>query len=265
MHILHNGYVFAGEGAIEVSSERNSVTLYVALSPLDFEIVEGEHRHHGRVALVRSGVAKTFCAPPGSATLYADISPTHRAFRRFLALDAPVQVLPADRVEAALPDMQAFLSGAMSNPDADALHARLVEMAGEHLPPAQPLDPRLRTVLRMLAERRSQPLEELAEAVGLSRDWLTHRFRRELGISLRRYEQTLRLQAAAAYVGRGVSLTEVAAITGFADSAHLSKMWKRHYGFAPNRLFAPTGLVVDALPYPLCIDAVEPEAALATR
>ena len=64
----------------------------------------------------------------------------------------------------------------------------------------------------------------------------------------------LKLQAAAAYLKRGVSMTEVAAIAGFADLAHFSKLWKQQYGFPPHRVFAGHEVSIDPLPWPSCIE-----------
>jgi AraC-like DNA-binding protein len=85
-----------------------------------------------------------------------------------------------------------------------------------------------------------------------------HLFRRELGLSLRKYAQTLKLQAAAAYLRRGVTLTEVAAVAGFADSAHFSKLWKQHFGFPPQRAFSGEEVSIDPLPWPPCTHEAPP-------
>ena len=148
-------------------------------------------------------------------------------------------------------ELAAFHDGSLAHAGADRLHDQLVELAAQRMPAVKPIDPRVREVMRLLRERLGRSTQELADAVCLSKDWLVHLFQREAGISLRRYEQTLKLQAAAIYVNRGVSMTKVAAIAGFADSAHFSKMWKQNYGFPPNRFFVGNDrIAIDPTPWP---------------
>jgi len=160
-----------------------------------------------------------------------------------------VQAWPREHFTPLLPALREFAAGRRRLAEADMLYTRMVELAVKRLPATKPVDPRVRQVMKLLRENRKRTLDELAEAVCLSKDWLVHLFQREAGISLRKYEQTIKLHAAAAFVNRGVSMTKVAAIAGFADSAHFSKMWKQHYGLPPNRMFSGHRYVtVDPVP-----------------
>jgi AraC-like DNA-binding protein len=184
-----------------------------------------------------------------------DICPTHRSYRVFASAQGSTLAWPRTHFDGLAGPLKAFRDGSMRSAEADQLYRQLVELAVQRMPALTPIDPRVRDVMRLLRERRGRTIQELADAVCLSKDWLVHLFQREAGISLRKYEQTLKLQAAAVYVNRGVSMTEVAAIAGFADSAHFSKMWKQSYGFPPNRFFAGNDLIaIDPMPWPSCIE-----------
>lgn len=103
---------------------------------------------------------------------------------------------------------------------------------------APPLDPRIAralTVLRAAPDRR-MTLAELAAALAISQSRLVHLFGQQTGIPIRRYLLWLRLGDALQLVGFGPSLTQVAHDTGFADSAHLCRTFRRMLGLAPSAL-----------------------------
>ena len=100
------------------------------------------------------------------------------------------------------------------------------------------LDARVRAVLERMARDPSAntSLAELASGVGLSESRLAHLFRDEVGIPMRQYRLSLRMEDTVRAIARGRSLTEAAHAAGFADSAHLCRICRRMYGTAPSNL-----------------------------
>ena len=76
---------------------------------------------------------------------------------------------------------------------------------------------------------------ELEAITGLTRYDLARQFRAALGTSPYRYSLLRRLDRARAELRRNPSLADVALAAGFADQAHLSRMFKRAYGVSPGR------------------------------
>jgi AraC-like DNA-binding protein len=76
---------------------------------------------------------------------------------------------------------------------------------------------------------------ELEAITGLTRYDLARQFRAALGTSPYRYSLMRRLDRARAELRRHPSLADVALDAGFADQAHLSRMFKRAYGVSPAR------------------------------
>ena len=101
------------------------------------------------------------------------------------------------------------------------------------------IHPRVRALIRHL---RDQPpggdtsLAALAAAVGLSTGRLMHVFTESIGVPLRPYLQWLKLQRAAAAITAGVPLSNAAVAAGFADSAHMSRTFRRTFGVTPSTL-----------------------------
>jgi AraC family transcriptional regulator len=103
---------------------------------------------------------------------------------------------------------------------------------------APPLDRRVQMVLKAL---RSDPtgkssLAELAELARISESRLAHLFRRDVGLPVRQYRLTLRMEEAVREIAGGASLSRAAYAAGFADPAHFCRICRRMFGSAPSHL-----------------------------
>ncbi len=78
------------------------------------------------------------------------------------------------------------------------------------------------------------PLAELAAVARLSRFELVRRFGREVGLTPHAYQVDLRIGHARRLLARGEPAAAVAAATGFADQAHLTRTFKRAVGVPPG-------------------------------
>jgi len=76
---------------------------------------------------------------------------------------------------------------------------------------------------------------ELEDVSGLTRYDRARQFRLAFGTSPYRYSLLRRLDRARARLRRSRSLADVVLAAGFADQAHLSRMFKRAYGITPAR------------------------------
>lgn len=77
---------------------------------------------------------------------------------------------------------------------------------------------------------------QLSNSVALSPSRFAHLFRAQVGLPVRPYLLQLRLKRALRQMAATDSLTHVAHAAGFADSAHLSRTFRRTVGLAPSAL-----------------------------
>lgn len=82
-------------------------------------------------------------------------------------------------------------------------------------------------------ENRS--IDSIAEEVGLSSFALIRRFKRAFGISPHGWRMQARANAAARLLLNKESLVDVAAICGFADQAHMARVFRRVFGVTPGQ------------------------------
>jgi AraC-like DNA-binding protein len=93
-------------------------------------------------------------------------------------------------------------------------------------------DRRVRQIIKWASDNLDgAPLiNKAAEGVGLSPGRASHLFVEQTGLPFRTYVLWLRLVRAVDAHARGLSLTDAAQEGGFADSAHLSRTFKRMFG-----------------------------------
>lgn len=127
-------------------------------------------------------------------------------------------------------------------------HAQLAEadwpmrfrLLGEHLQrrvmnlAGATLAPELSEAWRVLAERPDSRVQHLADHVGWSRRHLTARFTSEFGLSPKQAASISRFERAVPLVRQGRRLSDVAAISGYADQAHLNREWRALAGQTPT-------------------------------
>ncbi|WP_233277984.1 helix-turn-helix transcriptional regulator [Myxococcus stipitatus] len=102
----------------------------------------------------------------------------------------------------------------------------------------QPPGPRHPATRRMgAALDSSEPLDlaSLALEAGLSPRQMRHAFARDFGLPMRAYVRWRRLRRAIAAVEEGASLSAAAASAGFADSAHLTRVFREQFGMTPSQ------------------------------
>lgn len=84
-------------------------------------------------------------------------------------------------------------------------------------------------------------LADMAEVVGASRYALVRAFKKELGITPGRYLTAVRVMHAKRLLEQGLAPVSVATLTGFADQAHLGRVFRNVTGLTPARYRAACG------------------------
>ncbi|MFX1678361.1 AraC family transcriptional regulator [Mitsuaria sp. CC2] len=236
--LLGDSFIYAS-GAVRSRVRRHSVTLACALTPQPLRVsVAGQH-WSGRLVAVRPFSTRAIDSG-GQPAVLIDLEPTHPRYNTFSRWSdrAPVRVLDEQHFAGLLDCASAFASYALSGRRLQASVQMLVGSVADSVSPHQPLDPR---VLQMMAGLRLDPAQDLATLgapVGMSAAQASRGFLKSLGISARQYALAVKIQRAAMFFGSGRALTAIAQASGFADSAHLAKVWVRCYGDCPSRYFS---------------------------
>ena len=92
-------------------------------------------------------------------------------------------------------------------------------------------------LLKLMENHIADPctLSDLADASGISKRQINRLFKQKLGRSTMGYYRDMRLDKARNFlINSGLSLTEIAFATGFANSSHFSRLFKNYFGRPPS-------------------------------
>lgn len=125
-----------------------------------------------------------------------------------------------------------------------AISAALLELLAKHGVPAPdpaPADGRADACAELQASMRGgdapkADVEALARRLGLHRTTLSKRFALRYGLPPDAWLRNWRAARAKTLMMDGMALAQVAAATGFADQAHLTRVFKRIHGAPPGAL-----------------------------
>jgi AraC-like DNA-binding protein len=225
---------------------RHSVTLVAALAEGCPLVQSAGGSAQGRLLLVAPMVERQLWAA-GVPVLLLDLEPTHPRYRCFLPVAGAQGVcsldhLGFDELSRVGRDM---LGGALAGPALDqAMRAAVRSLAQRFAQPPE-LDDRVRWMMTELQNDPARSLSVLSDQLGLSVEYASRLFSSQLGLPLRVYALSCKIRLAARFMGAETSLTEVAQMAGFADSAHFAKVWTRCYGAPPSNYFPPRRMHMD--------------------
>ena len=93
-------------------------------------------------------------------------------------------------------------------------------------------------VLNFIKEHHTENLtsEDICKHFSCSRSYLSHMFKKNCGMSIREYMNTLRIEDAKTLLTCSrLNVTEISIVLGFSDSNYFSKLFKKTVGISPGR------------------------------
>ncbi|HEU5158258.1 MAG TPA: AraC family transcriptional regulator [Streptosporangiaceae bacterium] len=224
--------VYAGAAGPVARHRHWAVQVLVALSGRFVLRDDGGREVDCVRAVVPSNVAHSTTRPTAAALLLY-LEPTSPTGRRLAAGSGPE---PRDWSSAGGRLTEIAEHAVRTWADAQALAERL-RLPALWPSPSMPTEhPAVTQVLADLPGSLDRPIRvpALADTVGLSAGRLSHLFNTEVGISVPAYVRWLRLREAGTALAAGANLTDAAYAAGFADSAHLSRTFRRAFGMSPS-------------------------------
>lgn len=220
------------EAAAEISPHAHHAIQITLQLEGAFEIGIAGERLSGPIAAVGSDASHTFRAHGAVAFLFiAPESAVGRAITAALFAERPWAHITSAALHACLDDLRQCLRQGCTGDDAQDLGRRIMAALPTAAAPSL-ADPRVLAMIEF-ARRNLEgtlSLPSAADAVHLSHSRARHLFVEHTGLPFKTYVLWLRLQRAVTLYASGNSLTEAAHQSGFADSAHLSRTFRRTFG-----------------------------------
>lgn len=243
--LLGDCYLYASSGRHSHAC-RYAVSLLWAIGTSPLVVATASARYSGRLLLVPPMLVSTLQAE-GVPFVLVGIEPNHPCYPTFakgLRGNDLTVLDPAGHGELR-ETVEDFAAGRLVGHALDARVRHGIEAMAAHWPDPGTLDPRVRRMMAELDRHPTRTLTELSRPLRLSPSGASRLFSSQLGLPLRLYALSCKIHAAAAHMGSGKSLTEVAQIAGFVDSAHFAKVWVRCYGDPPSAHFSRSRIAMD--------------------
>lgn len=198
----------------------------------DFELRTEAERLAGPAVAVASDVQHIFRAHGMVAFLFvAPESPAGRALAAATFRDTALAALPLAPLAEPMAALAAWFRADGSEAELIGLGKALVGALAEPAA-APPADERVAAMLAYVADGidGALSLPAAASAACLSPSRARHVFAVQTGLPFKTFVLWRRIEKAVALYAAGASLTEAAHEAGFADSAHLSRTFRRNFG-----------------------------------
>ena len=230
------GLIFTSPWVVTSSTERQPAVLLLTASGRPAHVtVRGRTSRHRAFAVAPLTQRGLDAIDVGLISV--NIQPLHPCYSAFCRIGAPgVRALPREAFARFDADLVRAYEGGISNRAAERLFEDVVSAATELLAVSASPDDRLALLHALLRDQPDCTLDEVARLLGVSYTGASHLFARAVGIPLRTYQHWVKCMRATDHFAGGKTLTEIAQLAGFSDSAHLSRAWQRRYGLTPSYL-----------------------------
>lgn len=238
-------FFYVGPAGDTRPHRHHALQLVVALEePFEAQIERAESRSHRSLLIAADCEHRIEGRGQSLAIYYVDGSCDEgRVLSEWLAGES-ARALPSHAAQ-----LRRTAQEALAEPSASALpflRRRLAEVLQCEAPASPAGDPAVARATTLLEESLASPLPvpELARRVGLRQRELSARFRKETGLTIRRYVLWVRLKSAVSALAESRTLTEVAYAAGFADAAHLTRTFVQMFGVSPSESVAASRIQV---------------------
>lgn len=226
-------WLFRAGGELSETSVHSHHAIQIAFQlEGEFEFVAGAERSRGPITAVRSDAPHLFRASGGVAHLFIEPeSPAGRALASDFPGAAALASIDTPPARNALKSLhECFVRGANSTELRELGPAIIAAMAASAN--VAPTDRRVMKMIEYAARNLNEPpsLKSAAAAIFLSPSRARHLFVAQTGLPFKAHVLWQRLERAVGLYAAGESLTVAAHEAGFADSAHLSRTFRRTFG-----------------------------------
>jgi AraC-like DNA-binding protein len=240
LYVSTHGVAFLGRDLCTELHRHFTASLTVSIEgPISIR-ASGNQEWQSTFGLIAKPNAEQQLDPCGALVMNLQVDPETESYARLLSgvwRDAP-DVLVLD--EARLASLRAGLRALVDEQRTrgEALWQLTLEAFGGPAEGPPKFDERIARVLEILkaAMPEAPSTQELGRQVGLSEGRLIHLFSEQVGVPLRRYVLWLRIRHMVFCLAIGRNLTDAAHEAGFADSAHLTRIFRSMFGIAPSQL-----------------------------
>ena len=248
LHLWDDGFIYITPGIQSGLTARPALTLLASISghPFTLEGRDGT-RAHCTAAVVAPDVPRRLEAE-GCGLISINLDPVSSTYRIVSAWMGGRSIVPLDaHVFGGLREcFEPALHGALCDAKLRSLTHRMVDAVTESAAFSKLMDPRIERLLQLIRTHPSLlQREDLSAMACLSGGRLSHLFREQVGLSVKRYLLWSKVRRSSVQLADGQPLTHIALASGFSDAAHMSRTFRDSFGLQPSFVARQVKLVMD--------------------
>ncbi|MDQ0035293.1 AraC-like DNA-binding protein [Variovorax boronicumulans] len=248
LHLWDDGFIYITPAIQSGLTARPALTLLASISghPFILEARDGT-RAHCAAAVVAPDVPRRLDAD-GCGLISINLDPASSTYRMFSAWMGGRGIVPLDaRVFGVLREgFEPALHGVLCDAQLRSLSHCMVDAVTGSTALSKQMDPRIERLLQLIRTNPSLlQREDLSAMACLSRGRLSHLFREQVGLSVKRYLLWSKLRRSSVQLADGQPLTHIALASGFSDAAHMSRTFRDSFGLQPSFLVRQVKVVTD--------------------
>jgi len=232
-------FLYIGQGLSTDQHEHHALQLAIALDQPFFLKSAFTHEVKCNFAIIKPDIAH-YCEASSSTILFLNIFPETQLARDILYTLPDQSVIYGDAEDQVYTYAQSIYNKVLNSNQEDVWETcnRLISLL-THKSIIFTTDKRVLNVLHFISENIENPfsLQQLSDVACLSEGRLTHLFKDEVGIPIRRYILWKRTCLALSFIESGEDFTNAAIAAGFSDSSHLTRTFNKVFGLPPSELF----------------------------
>ena len=191
--------------------------------------------------IINSDVPHKFSSKNGTCLLIL-INPAHSLAGKYLRNilnSKPYKEFDSTQTEEIISDLYRYRQKNMGYNCAINHVSGLLKIISGELPENCFYDSRIEKAITLIHKtyKENFTLSFLASEIGLSKSRIRHLFKEQTGITISKYILNIRLIEAIKIIINGYTKTYAAHESGFSDSAHLSRTFKRIYGLTLSDIY----------------------------
>jgi AraC family transcriptional regulator of arabinose operon len=236
IYVMRWGLIYTSPWVVTAHTIRHPAAILLTVGHASFELSVNEYVNQHQAVAIRPMTERGLRAKD-VMLVSIQVHPNCPHFRPFRAIADPGAII-LERNHYAAYDalLDRAYRGTLSIDDASRLFDEIVATTVEYLPKVKRIDSRVEKAIELLQQDATFPLKELAATLGLSYDRMSHLFSEAVGLPLKSYQLWQKAYNAAFLFDSARPLTDIAHATGFADSAHLTRIFQSSYGINPSYL-----------------------------
>lgn len=229
--------IFYGYGLSKKTHNNHGAKLMIADGP--FTVFYGQQAIIASGAIIRSDTSHKVAAGEGlSISIYADPESNIGHEINGIFKKDRILKLKDDMVKNLLMYFKYPPESHFTEPEIESLLFKILLNRTTPGHTYKILDERIQMVIDniKLSSNYSASFADLLSLCSLSESRLIHLFKKETGITIRRYILWRRLQKSLETMVSGSSIKQSAQLAGFTDAAHLNRTFVSMYGINPSRM-----------------------------